>query len=70
MTKSAAVSKVLRSKGLIVALLLGNVALGFTIVVQDQIIQGQSHLIHLLFQDAAELTSYRVAFNALKAKKH
>ncbi len=68
MMKSMAVSNLFRSKGLILVLVFGNVALGCTIIVQDRIIQGQSRLIHLLFQDAMELTTYRVAAN-LKAKK-
>lgn len=62
-------SNLLRSKGLILVLILGNVALGFTIVVQNQIIEGQSKLIHLLYQDAMELATYRIAAVQGKLKK-
>ena len=60
-------TKLLKSKSLIFVLVLGNVALALTIMVQGQIIQGQKHLIRLLFQDSAELTAYKLA---AIAKKH
>lgn len=65
-----AVSNLFKSKGLFLVLILGNVALGFTIVVQNQIIEGQSNLIHLLYQDSAALASYRIAEIQSKFKKH
>ncbi len=65
----SAVSNLFKSKGLMLVLILGNVALGFTIVVQDQIIEGQSKLIHLLYQDAAELATLRLAAIQGKFKK-
>jgi hypothetical protein len=62
-----ALTKLLKSKSLIFVLVLGNVALALTIMVQGQIIQGQKNLIRLLFQDSAELTAYKLA---AIAKKH
>ena len=50
-------------------LLLGNVALGLTTVLQAQTIQNQKQLIHLLFRDSLELTSYKVAA-LVAAHKH
>lgn len=67
MTKSA-LSRVLRSKSLILVLVLGNVTLGLTTVAQDRIIEGQKHLIHLLYQDSAELALYKIA--AKSAHRH
>jgi hypothetical protein len=67
-----AVSNLLKSKVLIVVLLLGNVTLGLTTMEQGRIIQGQKNLIHLLFQDSAELASFKIAANLASnaAKKH
>ena len=67
--KPTSVSNLFKSKGVVFVLVLGNIALGCTIVVQDRIIQGQSRLIHLMYQDAFELATYRVAANLNKAKK-
>lgn len=58
-----------RSRSLIVVLLLGNIALGLTTVLQAQTIQNQKQLIHLLFRDSLELTSYKVAA-LVAAHKH
>ena len=50
-------------------LLLGNFALGLTTFLQAQTIQNQKQLIHLLFRDSLELTSYKVA-STVAAHKH
>ncbi len=62
-----ALTKLLKSRSLIFVLVLGNVALALTTMMQGQIIQGQKNLIRLLFQDSAELTAYKLA---AIAKKH
>jgi hypothetical protein len=62
-----ALTKLLKSRSLILVLVLGNIALALTTMVQGQVIQGQKKLIRLLFHDSAELTAYKLA--AL-AKKH
>ena len=69
MTK-AAVSHFLKSRGLILILLCGNVALGLTTMAQSEIIQGQKQLIRLLFQDSTELANVKIAAIVAKSKKH
>lgn len=69
MTTSTVVRNILKSKGLVLVLLVGNVALGLTTMVQGQVIQGQKHLIRLLFQDSAELASFKIAANVANAKR-
>jgi hypothetical protein len=64
------VSNLLKSKILVLVLVLGNVALAGTIMMQDRIIQGQQQLIRLLFRDSAELASFKIAANVASAKKH
>lgn len=63
------VGNIFKSKSLVLVLLLGNVALGLTTMAQSQVIQGQKKLIRLLFQDSAELASYKIAANAAKLSK-
>jgi hypothetical protein len=63
------VSSLLKSRILLLTLLLGNATLAFTTVVQGHIIQNQKQLIRQLFQDSAELTSFRMAANQAKQKK-
>ncbi len=70
MTMSSPLSHLLRSKLLIVVLLLGNVTLGMTAMVQSRVIAGQNRIIHLLYMDSTELANMKIAANVEKAKKH
>jgi len=63
-------SKISRSKFIILTLVLGNVALGITTILQSRVIAGQSRIIHLLYLDSAELANMKIAANMEKAKKH
>jgi hypothetical protein len=58
-----AISNLLKSKILVLVLVLGNVALGATTLMQSHIIEGQKRLIRLLFRDSAELTNFKIAAN-------
>lgn len=70
MSKTMAVSNLLRSRSMVLVLLLGNVVLGLTTMEQSRIIQGQKRLIQLLFQDSVELASVKIAANLANARKH
>ncbi len=70
MTKSSPFSHLLRSRIITLALVLGNVTLGITTILQSHVIDGQNRIIHLLYQDSAELASMKIAANMEKAKKH
>jgi hypothetical protein len=63
-----AVSNLLKSKVLLVVLVLGNVALGTTTMMQSHIIDGQQRLIRLLYHDSAELANFKIA--AIAAAHH
>ena len=69
MTKSSPLSHISGSKFIMLALLLGNVALGITTIMQSRVIAGQTHIIRLLYQDSAELANMKIAANMAKAKK-
>jgi hypothetical protein len=68
MTKSMAVRNLLKSKSIIIVLVLGNLVLGLTTIAQGQIIQGQKRLIQLLYEDSAALNAFRVAEVVAKNK--
>ncbi len=51
------------------ALILGNVTLGLTTVMQSRVIDGQKRIIHLLYIDSTELANMKIAANMAKAKK-
>jgi hypothetical protein len=58
-----------KSRSIVLVLLMGNLALGLTTVLQARTIQDQKQLIHLLFRDSLELTSYKVAAVVTANKK-
>ena len=64
-----AISNLLKSKILIVVLVLGNVALGATAMMQNRIILGQQRLIRLLYLDSAELANFKISANIAAAHK-
>jgi hypothetical protein len=70
MTKSVRALNYLKSRGLVILLLCGNIALALAALAQSQIIQDQKQLIRVLYQDSAELTSFKIAANMAKAQKH
>ena len=59
---------VFRSKYVVLVLLLGNLALGFTAFAQSRVIAGQEQLIRLLYTDSSELANMKIIAN--RAKKH
>lgn len=70
MPSRANLAKLLKSRTVVFALLMGNIALGFTIFAQAQVIDGQKQLIHMLYMDSAELANMKIARNAANAKHH
>lgn len=66
----AVLGQTLRSRSLVLVLLIGNLALGLTTLVQADVIQGQKRLIHLLYHDSNELAAFKIAENSAKARRH
>ena len=69
MTTKMKFSNALKSRGMVFVLLGGNLVLALTTFVQARTIQNQKQLIHMLFRDSVELTSYKIAAVAA-AHKH
>jgi hypothetical protein len=55
------ISNALKSRSIVLVLFAGNVVLGLTTFVQSRTIQNQKQLIHILFRDSIELTTYKIA---------
>jgi len=70
MTNPSPLSRIFRSKLILLALLLGNLTLGVTTIMQSRVIAGQTRLIHLLYNDSSELAGLKISINMAKVKKH
>ncbi len=62
--------KALRSKPVLLLLILGNLTLGMLAFMQGRVIENQRTLIELLYHDSTELAGYKIIANIAHANKH